>query len=151
MTWGRLCAPFTFLEKHHVINTALMCIADIDECEDDGICGRHSKCHNTIGSFYCSCQRDYTASSGTSRFQDRSKVECKGEYSWYSGIYFLNIQNVWICYSNLGFASVHHFTFQKLFILEWFRIILGICLSTLNTQACKRLFTHGTMIFFCKS
>ncbi|XP_019613931.1 PREDICTED: fibrillin-1-like [Branchiostoma belcheri] len=38
---------------------------DVDECEDEDICGPNSICTNTIGSYNCSCIEGYRLSNGT--------------------------------------------------------------------------------------
>ena len=55
-------------------------LSDIDECESGELCGPNSHCHNTNGSFYCTCQRDYIPTSGTQHFQAERGVRCKGQY-----------------------------------------------------------------------
>ncbi|XP_026874657.2 adhesion G protein-coupled receptor E5 isoform X2 [Electrophorus electricus] len=35
---------------------------DEDECQnEDGLCGNYSKCHNTKGSYYCTCHQGFTS------------------------------------------------------------------------------------------
>ncbi|XP_076866149.1 adhesion G protein-coupled receptor E5 isoform X3 [Brachyhypopomus gauderio] len=46
-----------------------LCV-DIDECESQETCGEHAACHNTMGSFYCTCHPGYTLESGRSNFTD---------------------------------------------------------------------------------
>lgn len=53
-------------------------LSDIDECQLGEPCGPNSRCHNTNGSFYCTCQRDYIPTSGTQHFSPRD-VKCKGQ------------------------------------------------------------------------
>ena len=38
-----------------------LCILDIDECQQDStsVCGPHSSCKNTIGSYRCDCEGGY--------------------------------------------------------------------------------------------
>ena len=33
---------------------------NINECSDEGTCGPHSICKDTLGSFHCSCQKGFT-------------------------------------------------------------------------------------------
>lgn len=40
----------------------LISLIDIDECEDETICGKHGYCENTDGSYRCQCDRGYTNS-----------------------------------------------------------------------------------------
>uniref|UniRef100_A0A672HIK2 Adhesion G protein-coupled receptor L4 n=1 Tax=Salarias fasciatus TaxID=181472 RepID=A0A672HIK2_SALFA len=51
--------------------------SNIDECKSEQVCGPNSHCHNTNGSFYCTCQRDYIPSSGTKHFHPERGVKCK--------------------------------------------------------------------------
>lgn len=53
---------------------------DIDECKSGEPCGPNSRCHNTNGSFYCTCQRDYIPTSGTQHFHPERGAGCKGQY-----------------------------------------------------------------------
>lgn len=55
-------------------------LSDIDECKTGQLCGPSSHCHNTNGSFYCTCQRDYIPTSGAKHFHPESGVRCKGRY-----------------------------------------------------------------------
>lgn len=55
-------------------------LSDIDECKAGQECGPNTHCHNTNGSFYCTCQRDYIQTSGTKHFHPESSVRCKGRY-----------------------------------------------------------------------
>uniref|UniRef100_A0A7N8YIK7 Adhesion G protein-coupled receptor L4 n=1 Tax=Mastacembelus armatus TaxID=205130 RepID=A0A7N8YIK7_9TELE len=50
---------------------------DTDECRTEQVCGPNSHCHNTNGSFYCTCQRDYIPTSGSKHFQPERGVSCK--------------------------------------------------------------------------
>lgn len=55
-------------------------LSDFDECQSgEGPCGPNSRCHNTNGSFYCTCQRDYIPTSGTRHFHPAGDVRCKGQ------------------------------------------------------------------------
>lgn len=54
--------------------------SDFDECRSgEEPCGQNSRCHNTNGSFYCTCQRDYIPTSGTQHFHPAGDVRCKGQ------------------------------------------------------------------------
>lgn len=57
-------------------------LSDIDECIEEQVCGQNSHCHNTNGSFYCTCQRDYIQSSGSKHFHPKTGVRCKGWYEY---------------------------------------------------------------------
>lgn len=60
------------------MSSAIIWIADIDECMDAGRCGPFSKCHNTNGSFICSCMRGYTSPAGL-WFTPKNGTDCRGE------------------------------------------------------------------------
>ncbi|XP_072420378.1 adhesion G protein-coupled receptor E3-like [Chiloscyllium punctatum] len=32
---------------------------DVDECEDEGVCGKNATCHNTLGSYRCICRAGF--------------------------------------------------------------------------------------------
>ncbi|CAG5897892.1 unnamed protein product [Menidia menidia] len=54
---------------------------DIDECEDDGnpfrICGQKALCVNTIGSFFCQCEKGFQSSTTrTVNFTFESSAKC---------------------------------------------------------------------------
>ncbi|XP_033999825.1 LOW QUALITY PROTEIN: adhesion G protein-coupled receptor E1 [Trematomus bernacchii] len=55
---------------------------DTDECEFDeenpeGLCVKDAVCHNTIGSFYCSCEDGYKSTSGAANFSAATSVKCE--------------------------------------------------------------------------
>ncbi|KAK5884861.1 hypothetical protein CesoFtcFv8_018636 [Champsocephalus esox] len=55
---------------------------DIDECEFDednseGLCGNDAVCHNTFGSFHCSCEDGYRSTSGAANFSAATSVKCE--------------------------------------------------------------------------
>nr|QJD20828.1 vitellogenin receptor [Liposcelis entomophila] len=54
----------------HKLDSDLKKCIDIDECHEFGHC--HQKCHNTIGSFECSCDEGYTLQ------QDKRSCKAKG-------------------------------------------------------------------------
>ncbi|XP_030647587.1 sushi domain-containing protein 1 [Chanos chanos] len=51
---------------------------DKDECQMSGnrICGNHTTCHNTYGSFYCTCLRGYTPSNSMPIFIPNDGTYC---------------------------------------------------------------------------
>lgn len=51
---------------------------DIDECQDENICGQNAACINTLGSYYCSCNNGFGLKSGKSTFSG-NKEQCEGE------------------------------------------------------------------------
>ncbi|XP_070272273.1 adhesion G protein-coupled receptor E5 isoform X2 [Myotis yumanensis] len=53
---------------------------DIDECEQGRpgtLCGRVAECHNTVGSYYCTCNQGYRLASGATKFSDASENTCQ--------------------------------------------------------------------------
>ena len=67
---------YSVLENKHIdwfidrlIDWRYVDCVDIDECEDDNPCAHN--CHNTEGSYYCSCNDSYTLKA--------DKFGCKGE------------------------------------------------------------------------
>lgn len=54
----------------------LFSIADINECEQPGLCGPHGECLNTDGSFHCVCEQGFTISADGRTCQ--GKVNHKG-------------------------------------------------------------------------
>uniref|UniRef100_L7N189 EGF-like domain-containing protein n=1 Tax=Myotis lucifugus TaxID=59463 RepID=L7N189_MYOLU len=52
---------------------------DVDECEQRGVkaCGREADCHNTVGSYYCTCNQGYRLASGAAKFSDASENTCQ--------------------------------------------------------------------------
>ncbi|XP_023603003.1 CD97 antigen-like [Myotis lucifugus] len=55
---------------------------DIDECEQgklETLCGREADCHNTKGSYYCTCIPGYRLVSGAAKFSDASENTCQGK------------------------------------------------------------------------
>ncbi|XP_059552643.1 adhesion G protein-coupled receptor E5 [Myotis daubentonii] len=52
---------------------------DIDECEQRGVraCGKVAECHNTEGSYYCTCIPGHRLVSGAEKFSDESENTCQ--------------------------------------------------------------------------
>ncbi|XP_065119313.1 epidermal growth factor-like protein 6 isoform X2 [Paramisgurnus dabryanus] len=62
----------TFMDRQGV-----RCI-DINECEvDSGSCGVNARCHNTPGSYYCTCAPGFRLRSGQTNFTDPSTDSCE--------------------------------------------------------------------------
>ncbi len=74
------CQEEEYITDSIIVNTssAILWIADIDECVDAGRCGPFSKCNNTNGSFICSCIRGYTSPAGP-WFMPKRGTDCRGE------------------------------------------------------------------------
>ncbi|XP_043938203.1 adhesion G protein-coupled receptor E1-like [Protopterus annectens] len=52
---------------------------DINEClEDNTICGNHSNCNNTIGSYNCKCHEGYRPLLTADDFTDMDSLACSG-------------------------------------------------------------------------
>ncbi|XP_026096249.1 sushi domain-containing protein 1 isoform X3 [Carassius auratus] len=49
---------------------------DKDECQLGKICGDHTKCHNTYGSYYCTCLTGYSPSNHMSTFIPNDGTYC---------------------------------------------------------------------------
>ncbi|KAI4877437.1 hypothetical protein NFI96_026931 [Prochilodus magdalenae] len=50
---------------------------DLNECsEHRGICGPNSTCHNTEGSYYCTCNHGFISSNGREIFNGSQGVTC---------------------------------------------------------------------------
>ncbi|XP_070273100.1 adhesion G protein-coupled receptor E2-like [Myotis yumanensis] len=53
---------------------------DIDECEQPGAvsaCGKDADCHNTEGSYHCTCKPGYSLVSGATKFSNASENTCQ--------------------------------------------------------------------------
>ena len=44
-----------------------MTCVDEDECTAEGVCSNGEKCHNTVGSFRCSCKEGYRQATDTEK------------------------------------------------------------------------------------
>ncbi|XP_043940493.1 adhesion G protein-coupled receptor E1-like [Protopterus annectens] len=62
---------------HQFTNASYSKCDDIDECQQDkDICGDHSICNNTIGSYSCACQPGFTSRTVTHQFTNASNSKC---------------------------------------------------------------------------
>lgn len=54
--------------------------SDKDECMlGPKICGPHTTCHNTYGSYYCTCSVGYSPSNHRDVFIPNDGTSCKGQ------------------------------------------------------------------------
>lgn len=58
------------------------CFVDKDECQIEGnkICGQSTTCHNTYGSYYCTCMSGYSPSNNMAVFIPNDGTHCEGEF-----------------------------------------------------------------------
>ncbi|XP_059193910.1 sushi domain-containing protein 1 isoform X1 [Centropristis striata] len=57
-------------------NGRTICV-DKDECHTDRICGPHTTCHNTLGSYYCTCMSGYSPSNNMPVFIPNDGTSCQ--------------------------------------------------------------------------
>ncbi|XP_078062515.1 adhesion G protein-coupled receptor E3-like, partial [Mustelus asterias] len=51
---------------------------DVDECSDEERpCGHNASCENTLGGFYCTCNRGFIATNGNRTFTNKTQTQCK--------------------------------------------------------------------------
>lgn len=57
-------------------------LLDKDECQIGAskICGNHTLCHNTYGSFYCVCLDGFRASNNNKTFIPNDGTNCTGRH-----------------------------------------------------------------------
>lgn len=56
------------------------CLSDKDECQLGAkICGQHTTCHNTYGSYYCTCSAGYSPSNNMAIFIPNDGTSCAGQ------------------------------------------------------------------------
>lgn len=61
-----------------IVKSRLPAHIDMNECEDENVCGENGRCINTPGSHYCVCNAGYGLESGSSNFSGGQEL-CKGE------------------------------------------------------------------------
>lgn len=69
------------LESVEPFITDVFLVVDKDECqiETNKICGLSTTCHNTHGSFYCTCMSGYSPSNHMAVFIPNDGTHCQGE------------------------------------------------------------------------
>lgn len=61
-----------------IVKSRLPAHIDMNECEDENVCGENARCINTPGSYHCVCNAGYGLESGRSTFSGGQEL-CKGE------------------------------------------------------------------------
>lgn len=61
----------------------VLVLPDKDECQigANRICGQHTTCHNTYGSYFCRCLSGYRPSNNMDNFIPNDGTHCQGECS----------------------------------------------------------------------
>ncbi|KAJ8285464.1 hypothetical protein GJAV_G00027100 [Gymnothorax javanicus] len=88
---------------------------DKNECQigDGKICGEHTVCHNTYGSFYCTCLRGYSSSNNLVIFipndgtQCNDIDECKVQGICGEGGWCTNVQGDFNCRCQTGYKVLN--------------------------------------------
>lgn len=72
----------TLMDEWHLPSDILKCPLpihiDIDECQDEKVCGQNATCINTQGSYFCVCNAGFGVKSGKSMFYGNQE-KCEGE------------------------------------------------------------------------
>ncbi|XP_066510691.1 sushi domain-containing protein 1-like [Hoplias malabaricus] len=82
---------------------------DKDECQLGRICGDHTVCHNTFGSYYCTCLQGYTPSNNMANFIPndgtfcRDVNECEVEHVCGEGGVCINTEGDFSCFCQTGY------------------------------------------------
>ncbi|XP_059552644.1 adhesion G protein-coupled receptor E2-like [Myotis daubentonii] len=89
---------------------------DIDECEQGKpgtLCGRVAECHNTEGSYYCTCIPGHRLVSGAAKFSNASENTCQdvdectsGEHSCHNSTQCNNTKGSYECRCRPGWNPV---------------------------------------------
>ncbi|XP_060710955.1 adhesion G protein-coupled receptor E3-like [Hemiscyllium ocellatum] len=65
--------------KGFYLGTTRTCVDDNEcgenEAESSALCGTNTECHNTLGSFYCTCKKGYASESGETNFT--TMIHCR--------------------------------------------------------------------------
>lgn len=71
---------------------------DIDECQEEMICGQNATCINTQGSYYCVCNAGFGLKSGNYGFSGNQE-QCEGEG------YIIVLKNIYHFEKNINSCS----------------------------------------------
>lgn len=66
---------------YFIILPLFLSLTDKNECQigANKICGQHTACHNTYGSFYCTCLAGYSPSNNMAIFIPNDGTRCQGK------------------------------------------------------------------------
>ncbi|XP_060711048.1 adhesion G protein-coupled receptor E1-like isoform X3 [Hemiscyllium ocellatum] len=88
--------------KGFYLGTNRTCVDDNEcgenEAESSALCGTNTECHNTIGSFYCTCKKGYASESGETNFT--TMIHCREQNECYQMPPVCGPNT--ICYNTLG-------------------------------------------------
>ncbi|XP_059552645.1 adhesion G protein-coupled receptor E5-like [Myotis daubentonii] len=88
---------------------------DIDECKQrvNVTCGEDARCHNTKGSYYCTCRPGYRPGSGATKFNNPSENTCQdvddckpGQNSCHKSTQCHNTEGSYDCLCHPGWKPV---------------------------------------------
>ncbi|KAM9811010.1 sushi domain-containing protein 1 [Neosynchiropus ocellatus] len=98
--------------KYGFVGNGLTFCLDKDECQIGArrICGPHTTCHNTLGSYYCTCLEGYSPSNNMNSFipNDGTKCqdidECRVDGQCGRGALCTNLEGSFECRCRQGFT-----------------------------------------------
>lgn len=69
------------VSKAELMHCSCIFVLDKDECQIGAtkICGQHTTCHNTYGSYYCTCLSGYSPSNNMNIFIPNDGTHCQGD------------------------------------------------------------------------
>ncbi|XP_014653122.1 PREDICTED: adhesion G protein-coupled receptor E2-like [Ceratotherium simum simum] len=75
------CIPGFISLSGEIITSPAESCDDINECETPSTvsCGKFADCHNTEGSYYCTCSQGYKLVSGATLFWNEKENTCQGK------------------------------------------------------------------------